>query len=142
MASIIFSAVQMMGSGISVFGQYQQGQGQRTAYDYNASVAMQKTRQEQHASETKYSRLRGEQRALFSKAGVDMTSGSPLLVLANTMMQEEEEAQRIRFSGESEAQMNKWAGKNAAWAGTVGGMSTFLTGLGKVGIDYMKRESK
>ncbi len=136
--STISALTQIMGSGVSGFGQYQQGQNQQAAYDYNANIALDKTRQELKISESKFSRLKGEQRALMAKAGVDLTSGSPLLILADTAMQEEEEMQRIRRSDISEYKMQKYAGKVASWSGTTGGMSTFITGLGKTGLDYAK----
>lgn len=129
---------QMVGSGVSAFGQIQQGQMQGAAYDYNAALAIDKSRQEQRASEAKYSRLRGEQRALMAKVGVDLTSGSPLLILADTAMMEKEEANRIRYSGKSEYVTDKYAGDVAEWSGMVGGLNTFLTGLGKAGLDYAK----
>lgn len=100
--STISALTQVMGSGVSAFGQYQQGQNQQATYEYNANIALDKARQEEKISEAKYSKLKGEQRSLMAKAGVDLTSGSPLLILANTAMQAKEEEDRIRTSGASE----------------------------------------
>lgn len=138
MSATLFSALQMLGSGVSAFGQYEQGRTQQQAYEYNSSVAIQESRQQVKASEHRFSRLAGEQRALLAKAGVDLSSGSPLLILANTAMQEEEEQQRIRFSGESAARMSQYSGKMARWSGLTSGISTFITGLGKSGMGYLK----
>lgn len=132
----VYSGIGAASSGISALAQYKKGQAESAAYDYNANVALEKMKQDQESSEAKFSSLMGKQRSLYAKAGVDITSGSPLLMLAETAMQAEEEQQRIKFSGETSATMQKYYGDVAAYSGTTSAMSTFLTGLGKSGLQY------
>ena len=78
----------------------------------------------------------GRQRALYAKAGVDITTGSPLLILADTAMQAQIESERIRRAGQSEAEIQRYYGRLAASSGKTQAFSTFLTGLGKAATDY------
>jgi hypothetical protein len=132
----VFSGIGAAAGGVSAIAQYKKGQAEKAAYDYNANVALEKMKEQSETSEAKFSSLMGKQRSLYAKAGVDITSGSPLLVLADTAMQAEEEQQRIRASGETSAQMQRYYGDVSAYAGTTGAMGTFLTSLGKSGSQY------
>jgi len=123
-------------SAVSGFAQYKQGQAQQAAYDYNANVTLEQMKEHEETSEAQYANLMGRQRALYAKAGVDITSGSPLLIAAFTAAQATEEQQRIQYSGETEADLERYYGKVAASSATTGAMSTFLTGLGRSGMQY------
>jgi len=136
----LFSGMSAVSSGISAVSQYKKGQAERAAYDYNANITLENMKQEEISSEQKYAELMGRQRSLYAKAGVDITSGSPLLIAVSTAMQEEEEQQRIKTSGESQATMQRYAGEVAEYAGTTGAMTTFLTGLGQAGLGYELRK--
>lgn len=122
-------------SATGAYAQYQRGQMEKQAYEYNAQVAEEESRQQQTTSERKYAELMGRQRSLYGKAGVDITTGSPLLVLADTAMQERLEAQRIQAAGKSEAAMQRYYGRMAAYGANVGAMTTFMTGLGKTAME-------
>jgi hypothetical protein len=137
MAMKMFSGMGMASSGVSAFAQYKQGQAQRSAYDYNANVILENMREQASSSELKFESLMGRQRSLYAKAGVDITSGSPLLILADTAMQASEETGRITESGESQAALQRFYGRMAETSSTTGAFSTFLTGLGKSGFQYM-----
>ena len=97
--------------------------------------------EEQHRE--KIRRIVGTQRALYAKAGVDITEGSPLLTMITTELEGEKEAKMIRKgyeveAGQSygEAKLASMYGRSAARAGMIGGVSTFLTGLGQAGTQY------
>lgn len=143
-------ATSLVGTGLSAYGQYRQGQAQQQAYEYNAKVAeanaeAQKTETtyEEQQSHERLRRLMGTQRTLYAKAGVDLSSGSPLLVLAETAAEGAEEIQAIRYGGDvaatkelNQARLDRMYGKNTYNAGMIGAGSTFLTGLGQAGTQY------
>lgn len=128
----MFSAgMSAISSGVSGIAQYKAGQAEKAADEYNADVILRKMAEDEAASRAEFSRLMGRQRSLYAKAGVDISSGSPLLVLADTAMKEETEAQRIRKAGTDQANLQRYYGRVAAYRGKVSGISTFLTGLGQ-----------
>lgn len=140
----------LLGTGLSAYGQYQSGQAQKSAYNYNATIATQeadvaraKAAREEQIHRDKLKRLIGTQTALFGAAGVDIGSGSPLLTLMSTAEEGEKEAQWIKYGGEveaterlNEAKLNRYYGKQAGRAGRLSAGSTFLTGLGQAGLGY------
>ncbi len=130
----ILMGLMLAGSTMSAAGTYQSGQAQKEAYEYNANVATEKGKYEEEQSRLRLSRLMGTQRALYAKAGVDLSSGSPLLTLAETAYQGEQEAQNIRRGYKSEATINRFYGVQASKAGTMGAISTFTQGLGQAGM--------
>jgi len=149
---LISIGVGALGSGMSAFGQYQSGQAQKGAYDYNARIAEQEAgvarvgaAREEEVHRAKLQRMLGTQKALYGAAGVDITSGSPLLTLMSTAEEGEREAEYIKYGGEvsateklNEARLARYYGKQAKTAGTIGAGSTFLTGLGSAGLSYAK----
>ncbi|MGA2160058.1 MAG: hypothetical protein ABSG90_12710 [Dehalococcoidia bacterium] len=132
----LFSGMGLAGGTVGAVAQYKKGQAESAAYDYNANVALEKMREESEASTAKFSNLMGRQRSLYAKAGVDITKGSPLLILADTAMQAEEEQERIKYAGETSATLQKYYGDVASYAGTTGAMGTFLTSIGRAGLGY------
>ena len=147
---IIALAGSLIGTGLSAFGQYRAGQAQQGAYNYNAQVAESEAgvarvgaAREEEIHREKLNRLIGTQKALYAAAGVDISSGSPLLTFMETAEEGEKEAQYIRYGGEveatsklNEAKLNRYYGKQASRAGTIGAGSTFLTGLSQAGLGY------
>jgi hypothetical protein len=122
--------------GINSFAQWKQGSAEQAAYNYNAKVTLANMTQEEIASERKFAGLMGRQRALYAKAGVDIASGSPLLVLADTAMQAKTEQDRIQTAGESQSEIQKYYGRMASYKGKVGAMTSFLTTINKTAADY------
>jgi hypothetical protein len=127
----------VVGGGISAYGQMQSAKVEAAAYKYNASInernavqERQKADYDEKQSRKKLATLMSSQRALYAKAGVDLSSGSPLFVLAETASEGEEEAQNIRWFGDvavaeqkNQATLNRFyakqtvkAGKRAAWS--------------------------
>jgi hypothetical protein len=122
-------------SGIAAgFGQYEQGQEQQGAYDYNSDMTLQGMQQKMQTSEAKYSNLIGKQATAYARAGVDIASGSPLLMMAHTAAQSGVEQESESQSGTEEAALQKYYGKVAAWSGTIGGISTAISGLSQAGM--------
>jgi hypothetical protein len=115
---------------MSAVGKYQEGKTQKRAHDYNAERAEEKAAYEEEQSRLRWKRLIGQQQALYAKAGVDISSGSPLLIMSQTAAEGELEALNIRYAGENEAQMQRWYGKRAMQAAKLAAWSTLLTGGG------------
>lgn len=126
-----FAGSGAVSSAVSGLGQYEAGQQQKQAYDYNAAVVQQQTDQAMQTSEAKYSNLVGRQASSFARAGVDISSGSPLLVMLHTMSQSGAEQESEKVAGDEQSAIERYYGKIAAFNGTIGGISTFVSGLGK-----------
>lgn len=129
-----FAGSSAISSAASGFGQYESGQQQKAAYDYNADVTLQQMQQKQQTSEQTYSNLIGKQASAYAAAGVDIASGSPLLVMAHTAAQGGVEGASEAEAGSEEANLQRYYGKVAAFNGTVGGISSFISGLTKAGM--------
>lgn len=123
-----------VGSAVSAFGQYESGQQQKAAYDYNADVTLEQMQQKERTSEATYSNLIGKQATAYAAAGVDIASGSPLLVMAHTAAQGGTEQESEAQAGDQEAALQRYYGKVAAFNGTVGGISSFLSGISKASL--------
>ncbi len=134
----IYTGVSAVGSGVSGIAQYKQGVEEQRAYKYNAALALREAEKEKALSRSKFQRLKGEQITGYGKSGVDPFSGSPLLILQNTLAQAEQEQANIDEAGRSKAGMDLYYGRIAKRRGTIGGISTFLSGLGNAGLNYAK----
>jgi len=86
-------------------------------------------------------KLLGQQRALYGKAGVDLYSGSPLLVIAATAEEAEEDIGNIRRGYSFEAYKEGVYGKQARAASRYQATSSFFTGLGRTADIYSKMPS-
>jgi len=111
-----------LGAMIAGFGQYESGQEQRTAYDINAA------NQEEAIIQKTGSRV-GKQASAYAASGVDIQSGSPLLIMAATAARGAGEA---RQTGDA----LRYEGAMAAWSGTMSGIGTFLGGISKAASQY------
>jgi hypothetical protein len=127
-------------SSISAYGQYEQGKDQQAAYDYKAQITLDKMKEDMQASEEEFSSLMGRQRSLYAKAGVDIGSGSPLLVMMDTARKEALAQQRIKRGGTQQAELQRYSGRIAGYTGTMDAMSTFMTGLGKSMNEYYQHK--
>ena len=133
-----------IGTVFSARAQYQAGAAEEAGREYTAQITERKAAQEELASREKLRKLMAGQRALYAKAGVDISSGSPLLVLAETAAEGEKEALAIRAGGLEEAELERYYGRQAGRAGKVRAAGTLLTGLGRAGAGYyaMSRKTK
>lgn len=132
----IAAGAAIAGTALSAYGLYQAGKAQEQAYEYNAAVAARRGAQEEYEHRLKLEKLMARQRALYAKAGVDMSSGSPLLVLSETAAEGEREALAIRTGAKEESSLERFYGEQARRAGAIGAGGTFLTGLGQTGTSY------
>jgi hypothetical protein len=124
-----FAGVGVLSSLFAGIGQYQSGQAQKAADDYNAQITLQNMQAQMVASQQKYSALVGKQASAYARAGVDVASGSPLLVMAATAARGAQQGEQIEQAGTEEATLQKYYGKIAAWQGEMGGIGTFLSGM-------------
>ena len=132
------------GAAVSAYGAVRQGQYQEAAAEYNAKIAerdaelaRQKAEYDADVSAKEFKKLLGRQKALYAKAGVDISEGSPLLVMAYQAEEGERDRQAILYGGKTaqesaidRARLFRFTGENAATAGYISGGSTFLSGLG------------
>ena len=153
MPAIPYIALGVMGLGTvtSAVGQIKQGKAQREAYEQNAEIARQnaiatekQAAYEESMQREKANALKSRQRALYAKAGVDITSGSPLIVLSEDMERAEADALAIRYGGSvkktqylNQANLSDYYGSQAESAGKTGAFSTLLSGFGSMGMGYL-----
>jgi hypothetical protein len=124
-----FAGIGVLSSLFAGIGQYQAGQAEKAADDYNASITIQNMQAHMVASQEKYSALVGRQASAYARAGVDIASGSPLLIMATTAARGGREAEQIEQAGTEEANLQRYYGRIAAWQGKMGGLGTFLKGM-------------
>ena len=131
-----------MGIGMvsSLFGgiaQAWEGKQEQAAFDYNAQVDLNNMGNEMVANEQRYSQLVGKQATAYAASGVDITSGSPLLMMAATAGRGGRQAEQIRQQGTEAASLESYYGKLAAWRGKMGGIGTFLKGISSSAQGYL-----
>lgn len=158
MPALPYIALGAMGLGTitSAVSQIQQGKAQKEAYEQNAAIDRQnaiavekQADYEEGIQREKTDALKSRQRALYAKAGVDITSGSPLLVMTEDMERAEADALAIRYGGNvkkteylNRANLNEYYGGQAETAGKTGAFSTVLSGIGNMGMSYLKLKGK
>jgi hypothetical protein len=124
-----FMGIGMLSSLFGGISQYKEGQAEKSAYDYNADITLQNMRAQMVASQEKYSQLVGRQASSYARAGVDIASGSPLLMMAATAGRGGQEAEQIEQAGTEEAALQQYYGRIAAWKGTLSSVGDFLGGM-------------
>lgn len=158
----------VLGAGMSVYGQMQQGQAAKAQASYQAQVTERnkqmleyqaedraeqgRLQEEQHRQKVR--QLMGTQRAGLSASGVTLDDGSAVDLMTDTATIGEMDAQTIRqntakdiwairnqqqgLDAESSLLMSR--GKAAAQSGTVGAFGSLLGGAGRVAGDWYKYE--
>lgn len=125
----------------------QQGRAARAAHEFNVQLAerdAETARRAAAADEVEARRQAakrvGSQRAALAASGVDLT-GTPLDLLAETAEDDELNALRVRFGGETQAQgfqgraaSERFSGRQAMRAGVIGAVGQGLTGAGNVAL--------
>ena len=131
------------GAAVSAYGAVKQGQATKEANEYNAQIAEQnaaaakkKAAYDAETSALEWKQLLGKQAALYSKAGVDISSGSPLLTMSFQAEQAERDRQAILYEGKtssesalSQASLFRFYGSNASAASTYSATSSLLSSL-------------
>jgi hypothetical protein len=131
------AGVGVIGSLFGAVGQIQSGKQEQKAFDYNAQVDLLNTGNELVANEQRYSQLVGKQATAYAASGVDITSGSPLLMMAATAGRGGRQAEQIREAGNEAATLESYYGRLAAWRGKMAGIGTFLSGISKSAQGYL-----
>ena len=116
-------------SALSGVGKIISGKQQQAAYDYNADITTLNTDNQIVANQEKYSTLVGKQASAYAASGVDIASGSPLLIMAATQARGSQEGEQIEQAGSEEAALQRYYGKIAAFSGTMSGIGSFLQGM-------------
>lgn len=137
-----FAGIGILSSLFGGIGKYEAGKQEQKAADYNAAITLQNMQAKMVASQQKYSQLAGKQGSAYAKAGVDVSSGSPLLMMAATAGRGGAEGEQIREAGTEEATLQQYYGKIAAFQGTVGGIGSFLSGMSSTLTGYYGATSK
>ncbi len=138
------SNIGSMGNILSAFGQYQEGRQAQVAQNYNADIFKQRadvTRQggilEHDAYKKKIDLVIGEQIAGYAASGVDVSTGSPLETIKDSLANgyldmaiNDYNNEIAARSYESEAQMLRYKGKQVAREATMrAGMTVARTSL-------------
>lgn len=150
--AIIVAVAAVAAAGVAAYSQYQQGQAQNAAQKYNAKVAENQAlaarQQAEFAANQQRERSRrliANERALYGTAGVDVSAGSPLLVVADSAKQAELDAQATlaggaaRSSGfEAQGTLDRFMGRQAVQAGNLGAGATLLSGAASGASAYAR----
>ena len=146
-----FLGLAAAGTGLQAYGQYQAGRQQQAMANYNSRLLQQRAVATEQAMQIETEmgheqarRMKATQRATYATSGAEITSGTPLLVMAEQSAKMERdilqqrrnrmiEAQQLR----SEAAMTQYGGQMQKRAGTLGAFSTILGGAGKIGLASM-----
>ena len=129
--------VGMVGSLFAGLGQRAAGQQEQAGFDYNAQIDLLNMDNEMVANQQRYTQLVGKQATAYAASGVDITRGSPLLMMAATAGRGGRQAAEIYQAGTEQSTLDKYYGKVAAWKGTVGGIGTFLSGMSRSATGYL-----
>ena len=132
-----FAGLGVIGSLVSGIGQADAGKQEKAGYDYNAQVELNNMSNDMVTNEQKYSQLVGKQATAYAASGVDITRGSPLLMMAATAGRGGRQAEEIYQAGTEASTLEQYYGKLAAWKGKVAGIGTFLSGLDKGALGYL-----
>lgn len=141
-------AMLLGGSILSGAGSIAGGRQARRAGEYNARLLNQKASAIESASRSETGllterarKLKGSQIAAFASSGAQISSGTPLLVLAeqsSNMQRDINETRRTRMieaqSMRSQAAIAKYKAKQASRAGLIGGLGSILGGVGTAGL--------
>lgn len=159
-------ALSAIGTGMSVYGQIQQGEQAKEMADYQAAIGEQNAQISERAARDaeergrvaeqqqrlKTSQMIGTQRSALASSGVQVDAGSALDVVADSAMIGEMDALTTRQNAEREAYqlqlqaynartqagMTTMAGNNAASNAMWGAGSTLIGGLGSLGMNYAR----
>lgn len=144
--------ISAIGVGVSYEGQRKAGSQAEDARRMQAEAlgeqASQIERQGEREEDIARGRLRqllAKQRTAYAKAGVDLSTGSPLTILAATAAEGEKELGLIRQETKETAaatrkgaQLQTLYGRSERAAGRTGATGTLLAGLGSVGSGAYK----
>jgi len=117
------STLLLAGAG-AVTGAYS-GYQQKKEAERNAELTLENTEQQAIMIERGAETLKQTQKSRFLASGIDL-SGSPLLLLKDTLARGKEQANRVRESGANQAKALKRSGRNAFISSILQGTSAGL----------------
>ncbi len=146
----------VLASAVSAYASYKSGQSQKEAAEFNASMSEQQAANAREAARVKseqaqraYSRQLASMRAGYSAAGLELSTGTPLMVLMDSASEAAKDIERIKKGGESqanlfqgEAGLQRLMGNAAYTAGVLGAGVSLLGGASKVGSMYAGYNAK
>lgn len=145
-STMVLAAV-AVSTAVTAYGQYQAGQAQKQAYEYNAKIQEQnaKVAQDKAAYEAdkqaqRVRRLNATQRAAYAASGVTQ-SGTALDLQEDSLIQGEMDRLAVLYGGDveaanfrSEAELSKFQGKAAGKSATTAAFGTLLGGAANFGF--------
>ena len=159
---------QLTGTAISAIGLFQQGRQESAEADFrsriasnnaiiageNAELALEKGRADIRDERRKTLQRIGSQKAQLAAAGFDISEGTSIDILGDTVALGELDVLRIEVDAgnrarnfkiqaqgfESEATLGRFAAKGAKRAGTIGAVSTLITGASRAGTTFLDRK--
>ena len=126
--SFISTALSAVGTGVQMFGQYEQGKSQQLAYNVQADQIEMQGKEKIESIEGQETEMAGKQRAAYARAGV-MNSGSALDVELETATNYEYDKLTAKYNMESAASAARYKGR-MAMLGAIGNMGNSLTNFG------------
>ena len=152
---IIAVVATVAAAGYSAYAQNQAGKAQERLSNYNAALAEQEastrerdSRMQANAQRVQNERLLARQRALYAKAGVSMSTGTPLMVQAEQAAELERGAVDIERTGSVEAgryrqqaALDRMSGKAARQGANMQAVGTLLQGAASATSQYANYKS-
>jgi hypothetical protein len=132
----------VLSSAIGGYGKYEQGQQEKAAADYNANIAIEDASAKAVVNAEQSAEIRGKQASGYAGAGVDIASGSPLLIMAATAARKAQQGEQIVQAGAEESTIDRYYGKIAAFGGTLSGVGSFLSGVSSAASQYSVATAK
>jgi hypothetical protein len=119
------------GSFIGALGSYSEGKAAQSAANFNAQSSLIEAASKERLQRQQARRQIATIRSSVGKSGVT-SSGTPLLVLAESAANAEIDALNTRFAGEREAGLYRAQGKNAMKAAKFRAGAQLLSGFGRI----------
>lgn len=154
--ALIGTAATVIGTGVAIYGSVTSTNARVEAA--NASAAqdrrlaeyeLEKGKKEEAAQRTKTAALLGRQRALMAASNLDLSSGSPLTILADTAQFGEVDAQNVRLNSQrraaaynTQADLTLKGAGDAASAGVLDVFSTAVSGVQTLSDKWYDRTLK
>ncbi len=117
----------ILGTGVKAFGEWQQGQDIAGAYEFNSALEMDGLNFDIGRIDVAEKELAGTQAAVYAKAGVTM-SGSPMDVMLKSATNFEMDKQVAQYNVKSKIAMNEYQASKAKEQANFNVASTLLSG--------------
>lgn len=146
------AVVSVVAAGVSAYGQYEAGESAKEAADYNAKMqeraaadALQRGSIEAAQNKERTRKLIATQIANSGASGFDTSTGTPLDLAVEAKGYGEldalttiNNAQRVAAGGKSQADLDRFQGRAASNAGTIGAAGTLISGAANSYYGYKK----